>query len=136
MSSSLSPINPSRLRSLPKSYSWIDHRLVHGKFLKKIGPEATTMYLFLVTVGDRRGMSYYSDSAVCKHINLSNIFASRQELIDADFISYAKPIYQVLSLEEKRIVLVSKKEIKKQMEVPATKEEVEAIFTKFRRRLK
>ena len=134
MSSSLNPINASRLRSLPRFYSWIDHRLVHGKFLKKVGTEGATLYLFLLTVGDRYGMSYYSDRAVCAHINISNIFAARQELLDADLISYAKPIYQVLSLEQEEIPVTKKRYTDSAS--PASKEEVTAILNKFREGLK
>ena len=136
MQTSVSPINVSRLRILPTFYSWLDHRLVRNHFLKRISPEASTMYLFLVTVGDRRGMSYYSDNAVYKLINISNIFVARQELIDTDLISYAKPMYQVLSLNtEKTLVAkkVNKNEVKvSNNEIPASKEEVSAILAKFR----
>ena len=132
MSLSLSPINASRLRSLPKFYSWIDHRLVHCNFLKRISPEAATLYLFLLTVSDRCGMSYYSDRAVYKRININNIFTARKELIDGDLISYAKPIYQVLSLVEERVLPEKKQVVDKHSESPASKEEIAKMFNQFR----
>lgn len=141
MQYSLSPINPSRLRKLPNSFTWLDHNLIHGDFLKRINPEAGTLYLFLLTVGDRYGMSYYSDRAICKRINITNIFAARIELINADLISYCKPMYQVLSLEVQKpnqtIETHSKVEstTNNKNERPATKEEVAKIFQKFRETL-
>lgn len=88
-----------------------------------------------MTVSDRRGMSYYSDRAVYKHINVENIFPVRQELIDADLIVYAKPIYQVLSLPKKRVLPINKEQTSN-YETPASKEETAAFFNKYRRKLR
>lgn len=130
MSSLLNPIRPLRVRSLPKFYSWLDHRLVHEGHLKKLSCDAAALYLFLLTVGDRFGMSYYSDRAVCKRINVRDICAGREELVAADLIAYAKPIYQVLSLPEKRNLHVVKKEVLSD-ETPATAEEIAEVFKHF-----
>lgn len=130
MSALLNPIRPSRVRSLPKSYSWLDHRLVHEGYLKKLSCEAATLYLFLLTVGDRFGMSYYSERAICKRLNVGKVYAARDELIAADLLAYAKPIYQVLSLPEKVSSYRSKTEVCEN-EVPATGEEISELFKKF-----
>ena len=130
MNSLMSPINPSRVRRLPKFYSWIDHRIVHEGHLKKLSCEAAAMYLFLLTVGDRFGMSYYSDRAIYKRVNISDAFAVRQELINADLIAYAKPVYQVLSLPDKRPQSSVKKEVMC-AEAPATDEEITVMLTQF-----
>ena len=60
------------------------------------------MYLFLVTVGDVHGLSYYSDAAIGRHLNLdaAALAAARQQLLQADLIAYQKPLYQVLALPE------------------------------------
>ena len=130
MSALLSPIRPLRVRNLPRFYSWLDHRLVHDGHLKKLSSDAATFYLFLVTVGDRFGMSYYSDRAVGTRINIKDFHQVREELIQADLIAYAKPIYQVLSLPEKWVRPLVKKEVVSN-EIPATKEQRSAIFQKF-----
>ena len=60
------------------------------------------MYLFLVTVGDVQGLSYYSDASISRHLNLDllQLAAARQQLEKADLIAYKKPLYQVLALPE------------------------------------
>lgn len=132
MSSLLNPINPSRLRSLPKSYSWVDHCLVHEGHLKKLSSEAAMMYLFLVTVGDRSGISYYSDRSVSERINLKSVSAAGQELVDADLIAYARPLYQVLSLPKSFTVSAVIKTPEKSDEPPASEKEISAIINAFR----
>jgi hypothetical protein len=56
----------------------------------------------LVTVGDVHGLSYYSDAAIGRHLNLdaAALAAARQQLLQADLIAYHKPLYQVLALPE------------------------------------
>jgi len=98
------PLRPDRLRQVPASFSWVDHRLVRHDYLRQAEPRAWTLYLFLVTVGDVHGLSYYSDAAIARHLNLeaSALAAARQQLIQADLIAYRKPLYQVLALPEDR----------------------------------
>ena len=54
---------PERLRHVPRQFSWIDHRLVRNRHIQGPSPSALSLYLFLCTVSDARGMSYYSDGA-------------------------------------------------------------------------
>ena len=61
-------LNPHRLRKIPRHYSWLDHRLIHKGYLKEISAEASSLYLFLVCVGDQQGLSYYSDGAIKKRL--------------------------------------------------------------------
>jgi hypothetical protein len=95
-------LRPDRLRQIPTSFSWVDHRLVRHEHLRHTGPEAWALYLFLVTVADAEGLSYYSDASIAGHLNLDLVAlsAARQQLIGADLIAYRKPLYQVLALPE------------------------------------
>jgi len=96
------PLRPDRLRQIPTSFSWVDHRLVRHNYLRRAQPQAWALYLFLLTVADAQGLSYYSDDAIARHLNLEApaLSAARQELIQADLIAYQKPLYQVLALTE------------------------------------
>ena len=96
------PLRPDRLRQIPPSFSWVDHRLVRHDYLRQAEPRAWALYLFLVTVGDVHGLSYYSDTAIARHLNLDTaaLAAARQQLLQADLIAYCKPLYQVLALPE------------------------------------
>jgi hypothetical protein len=59
------------------------------------------LYLFLVTVADGQGLSYYSDAGISQLLPLQGpvLARARQELIRARLIAYQKPLYQVLSLD-------------------------------------
>lgn len=92
---------PERLRHVPRQFSWIDHRLVRDRHIQGPSPSALSLYLFLCTVGDARGMSYYSDGAAGALLRLEagQIRQARGELMQAGLIAYRRPFYQVLSLE-------------------------------------
>lgn len=56
-------LNPERLRKVPPQFSWIDHRLVQDNYLVRCEHSAWALYLFLTSVGDVQGLSYYSDAS-------------------------------------------------------------------------
>jgi hypothetical protein len=92
---------PARLRHVPAQFSWIDHRLVRDRHIVGRSVEALALYLFLVTVADGQGLSYYSDAGISQRLPLDGptLARARQELIRARLIAYEKPLYQVLSLD-------------------------------------
>jgi hypothetical protein len=94
------PICPDRIRSIPDQFSWVDHRLVRDRHIERLGHEAATLYLFLVTVADCQGLSYYSAPSLCERLAMggSTLDAARVNLLRAGLIAYRKPLYQVLSL--------------------------------------
>jgi len=96
------PLRPDRLRQIPTSFSWVDHRLVRHDYLRRAEPQAWALYLFLTTVADVNGLSYYSDAAIGRHLNLnaSALATARAQLVQADLVAYQKPLYQVLALPE------------------------------------
>lgn len=95
-------ICPQRMRHVPKRFSWVDHRLVRDGRITGLSHGALALYLFLVTVADADGLSYYSDGAVDRYLCMdSGILGHfRRELRDAELIAYKRPLYQVLSLEK------------------------------------
>ena len=95
-------LRPQRLRQIPTSFSWVDHRLVRHDYLPRADHGAWALYLFLVTVADAQGLSYYSDRAIGRHLKMDSVelSAARQQLVHADLIAYQKPLYQVLALPE------------------------------------
>jgi hypothetical protein len=94
-------IRPDRLRQVPQGFSWVDHRLVRQNYIDQCNCTELALYLFLVTVSDAEGLSYYSDPSLCQRLKLSpaELAAARTGLQQADLIAYQKPLYQVLSLE-------------------------------------
>ncbi len=85
---------------MPEGFGWVDHRLVRKGHLKARSTEALALYLFLVTVGDADGVSYYSRESLCDQLKFSVFEFERVhvELIEADLVAYKKPFYQVLDL--------------------------------------
>ena len=92
---------PHRRRRTPAQFSWLDHRLVRERRLQHCAVEAWALYLFLVTVADARGLSYYSDASLTARLPVERhaLLNARQALIDADLIAFEPPLYQVLSLD-------------------------------------
>jgi len=94
-------INPCRKRRIPRHFSWVDHRLVRENYLKHCSTDALALYLFLVTVGDHEGLSYYSTAGIEKYLNVNSqrtIGSCRRELIKSGLIAYLDGLYQVLDL--------------------------------------
>lgn len=98
------PPRPERLRQVPAQFSWLDHRLVREGHIRHCTPEGLALYLFLVTVADAQGLSYYGDATLAGHLSMdvSMLHAARRSLINADLIAYQRPLYQVLSLDPVR----------------------------------
>jgi hypothetical protein len=94
-------LNPERLRKVPPQFSWIDHRLAQENYFLRCDHSAWTLYLFLASVADAQGLSYYSEASLTRRLKMDapGLSASRRQLVQAGLIAYEKPLYQVLSLE-------------------------------------
>jgi hypothetical protein len=94
------PICPDRIRKVPKQFSWLDHRLVSEHYIDRCTHTAAALYLFLVTVSDAKGMSYYADQTLAQRLGMdaSELTRVRSELVDIGLIAYRKPLYQVLAI--------------------------------------
>jgi hypothetical protein len=92
--------NPKRLRLIPAQFSWVDHRLVREGYFEQCSCDALALYLFLLTVADARGISYYSQPSLMKSLKMGTVRFSqaRSELIENRLITYQHPLYQVLAL--------------------------------------
>lgn len=93
--------DPHQCRKIPPQFSWVDHRLVREHRFEQCSLEAMAFYLFLVTVGDARGISYYSQPTLMKYLRIGTVrfMQIRAELIDAGLVAYQHPLYQVLGLD-------------------------------------
>ena len=94
------PLVPQRRRRVPPQFSWVDHRLVRDGHIEGQSAEALALYLVLVTVADADGLSWYSETALCRMLSwtIPRLAQARAELSEADLIAYRKPLYQVLDL--------------------------------------
>ena len=100
---------PERLRHVPHQFSWIDQRLVRNRHIQGPSPRALALYLFLCTVADAEGLSYYSDASTGALLTCSGseLRAARAELAAGGLIAYQSPFYQVLSLEPRTAAAVA-----------------------------
>ena len=94
-------ICPQRIRKIPKTFSWLDHRLVSDHHIDRLSHPAAALYLFLVTVADAQGLSYYSDRSVSQRLGMdaNSLVQARKELVRVGLIAYQRPLYQVLALD-------------------------------------
>lgn len=93
-------LRPERLRQVPQQFSWVDQALVQQHFIDRCEARSAALYLFLITVSDAQGLSYYGASTLARRLRLSDeqFAAARQQLIDLELIAYRSPLYQVLAL--------------------------------------
>jgi hypothetical protein len=94
-------LDPARLRKIPPQFSWIDQRLVREHHIERLSHAAAALYLFLLTVADAQGLSFYSERSIGRHLAMAadRLDYARKELLHADLIAYQNPLYQVLSLD-------------------------------------
>jgi hypothetical protein len=92
---------PSRVRRIPGQFSWIDQRLVRDHHIERADCTALALYLFLLTVADAQGLSYYADASIGQRLALrpEQVAAAREGLLRAALIAYDAPLYQVLALD-------------------------------------
>ena len=92
---------PSRVRRIPHQFSWIDQRLVRDHHIEQADCTALALYLFVLTVADAQGLSYYADASLGRMLSLrpEQVAAARAGLIRAGLIAYEAPLYQVLALD-------------------------------------
>ena len=95
------PIVAQRIRKVPRHFSWIDHRLVRDRHIENCSHAAAALYLFLVTVGDAKGLSYYGDKSIINYLSMdqNTLNDARASLICIGLIAWQEPLYQVLALD-------------------------------------
>ena len=93
---------PERVRQIPAQFSWVDQRLVRDNLIGSCGADALVLYLFLITVADAQGLSYYSDQSILCRLPFfepTRLAGARTELQRVGWIAYEQPLYQVLALD-------------------------------------
>lgn len=95
------PILPDKLRRPPSQFSWVDQRLVRERYIDRLNHQACALYLFLVTVADAQGLSYYAERSLCQRLSMSrpDLHQARRSLIQLGLLAYRHPLYQLLALE-------------------------------------
>ena len=100
---------PQRIRKVPNSFAWIDHRLRSEGFLERLRPEDIGLYLFLAIAADRNGLSCWRLDRIQRAVPWFDHDAlrdARRRLADLDLLAYRpwrrdEPdgCYQLLSVQ-------------------------------------
>jgi hypothetical protein len=100
------PLCPHRLRKITGSFAFIEHRFLRDGFWAGLCHHELVLYVFLVLVADRNGLSYYSFDKICSllQISIDEYIVARNALIDKDLIAFDGHLYQVLSLPFKPVI--------------------------------
>ena len=93
-------LNPNRIRRIHKGFSFIPHRFLLDGFLASLNQKELLLYLFLVLVSDRYGLSCYSDDSICSllQITADQYVKARNCLMEKDLMAFDGTVFQVLDL--------------------------------------
>jgi hypothetical protein len=91
-----------RVRRINGSFAFIEHRFLSDGFWQSLSHHELLLYLFLVIVADRHGLSYYRYDKICTllKISLDEYILARDALMAKDLIAFDGLLFQVLSLPE------------------------------------
>ena len=94
---------PNRVRKITGSFAFIEHRFLREGFWESLTHHELLLYLFLILVADRNGVSYYSYDKILSFLKISmdDYLSSRNSLIEKDLIAFDGYFFQVLSLPQK-----------------------------------
>lgn len=91
---------PERVRKISGSFAFIEHRFLRDGYWAALTHNEILLYLFLVLVSDREGLSYYGYNKICTllKLGLDDYIHARDGLIAKDLIAFDGRLFQVLSL--------------------------------------
>jgi hypothetical protein len=93
-------ICPDRIRKITGTFGFIEHRFLKEGFFYTLTHHQLLLYLFLVLVADRNGLSFYSYDKMCTllRITVDEFILARDGLIYKDLIAFDGRTFQLLSL--------------------------------------
>lgn len=96
---------PNRVRRITGSFAFIEHRFLRDGFWENLTHRELLLYLFLLLVADRNGVSYYSYDKIYSllRISMDEYLNARNALIDKDLIAFDGYYFQVLSLPKESV---------------------------------
>lgn len=94
------PLDGTRVRKISGSFAFVEHRFLQDGFWASLNAHELLLYLFLVLVSDRHGLSYYSYDKICTLLRLSldEYVLARDGLIAKDLLAFDGYLFQVLAL--------------------------------------
>ncbi len=92
------PVDPTRVRTLPPHFAWVDHRLRDR--LWALSLEEIALLFFLHLAADKSGLSFWSDATIARKLPLGDgdVIQARFRLVARGLVAYRYPLYQLLPL--------------------------------------
>ena len=96
------PVDPTRVRTRPAHFAWVDHRL--RERLRELTLEEIALLFFLHLAADRTGCSFWADPTIAKKLGLreGDVVQARHGLVTKGLVAYRYPLSQLLPLEGPR----------------------------------
>ncbi len=101
---------PNRVRRITGSFTFIEHRFLRDEFWENLTQNELLLYLFLLLVADRNGVSYYSYDKIYSFLKISmdEYLDARNLLIEKDLLAFDGYFFQILSLPAKPVMYSTK----------------------------
>lgn len=100
-------LRPDRIRLMPRSFAWLDHRLRTDGFLPRMTVDETGLYSFLALASDAKGLSCWRLDRMERELatDVSALMRARDGLLRSDLLAFhpwsescPDGSYQLLSL--------------------------------------
>jgi len=100
-----------RIRKIDGGFSYIPQRFMTLGFLESLSQKELLLYLFLVIVSDRNGLSYYSYDRICTtlEMDIEDYIEARNSLIKKDLLAFDGTVFQVLELPATALARTARK---------------------------
>ncbi len=91
---------PDRVRKITGPFGFIEHRFLREGFFHSLTHQELLLYLFLVLVSDRSGLSFYRYDKISTllRISVEEFILARDGLMEKDLLAFDGRTFQVLSL--------------------------------------
>lgn len=102
-------IELGRIRKMEGTFAFIPHRFIRDGFWESLSPQELVMYMFLVMVADRNGMSFYGEEKIrrmCKIKSDYSIDGILGTLEQKELIAQEGIYVQVLSLPQSPVSII------------------------------
>ena len=89
---------PDRVRKITGPFSFIEHRFLREGFFHSLTHQELLLYLFLVLVSDRSGLSFYRYDKISTllRISVDEFILARDGLLEKDLLAFDGRTFQVL----------------------------------------
>lgn len=84
------PPRPELLRQPPRSFGWLDARLLHEGWLGRLGPERVAVLALLAIAADRTGSSFYRRETMARTLSMTrmDLDEALDRLLELDLVAH------------------------------------------------